>query len=185
MKRANFFIAVLLAVVVAACSRPIAPFSSAHFDQSVSQQSRYPLAAEPSLVGTYSGRSKSGGGATSMTTSLSTGSGSIPSRERRHWLETMTTSPRSRNTSRHWPSRRRTGVPRHPWSWCGSWNRSMNPVQASISTKAAHESLSGSLNGCLDPSASLIASPSSWPRMRQRGNKPGSSSKPTPLRGAG
>lgn len=107
MKQANFFIAVLLAVVVAACSRPVAPFSPAHVDQSVSQQSRYPLAAEPSLVGTYSGRSKSGG-ATSMTTSLSTESGSIPSRERRHWLETMTTSPRSRNTSRRWPSRRRT-----------------------------------------------------------------------------
>ncbi|UOS99322.1 hypothetical protein [Xanthomonas arboricola] len=62
MKQANFFIAVVLAFVVAACSRPVAPFSSAHVDQSVSQQSRYPLAAEPSLVGTYSGRSKSGGG---------------------------------------------------------------------------------------------------------------------------
>lgn len=123
--------------------------------------------------------------ATSMTTSLSTGSGSIPSRERCHWLETMTTSPRSRNTSRRWPSRRRTRVPSHPWSWCGSWNRSMNPVQASISTKAAHGSLSGSLNGCLDPSASLTASPSSWPRMRQRRSRFGSSSKPTPLRGTG
>ncbi|MEQ8035559.1 hypothetical protein [Xanthomonas sp. WHRI 6106] len=62
MKQAGFFIAVLSVVLAVACSRSVAPFSPAHVDQSVSEQSRYPLAAEPSRVGTYPGQSKSGAG---------------------------------------------------------------------------------------------------------------------------
>lgn len=59
MRTAFLMTAVLLA---AACEKPVQPFGVAHVDQGVDADSVYPVAFDPSRVGSFAGRSKSGAG---------------------------------------------------------------------------------------------------------------------------
>lgn len=51
-----------IALILAGCANSVPPFGASEIDRSVSEPSQYPLAVDPSLVGTYPGESKSGGG---------------------------------------------------------------------------------------------------------------------------
>jgi putative acetyltransferase len=64
MTQTHHFAAAILAaaIFVAGCSRQVPAFSPAQVDRTISGQSRYPVAADIALVGTYPGRSHSGAG---------------------------------------------------------------------------------------------------------------------------